>query len=109
QDVEKLPIRWTVRTDVRRVGRHQRVQRIEADDATTERRSAPDQLAQITEISHAPIARRTQRIELRGDTPGASTGGNGRWLVAMLGRHDQTQLTAEPGVQRDRGRVIAER
>jgi hypothetical protein len=94
QHVEKLPIRRTVGTDVRRIRRHQRMQRIETDDAAAERRGVTNQLAQIAEIAHAPVTRRAQRIELRSDAPCASPSRDDLWLVAMLGCHDQTHLAA---------------
>ena len=109
EHVEELTVRRTVRTDVRRIRRHERVQRIEADDAAAERCGVTDQLAQIAEIAHAPVARRTQRVELRGDAPHALACSDRRQLITVRRGNDETQLTAEAGVQRDRCSVIAER
>ena len=90
QHVEKLTTRWAVRADVRGVGWHEGMQRVEADDPAAERCGKVDELAQVAEVAHAPVALRTQRIQLNGETPDTMTRGNHSRLKAALGCNDES-------------------
>ncbi len=80
------------------------MQRIEADAVGAKLARELDQVLQIGEIAHAPVARRTHAVELHGDEPRAiEIPGKG------LRRHDQRHVLARGSGIRETEAVCARR
>src|SRR5580765_6353241 len=76
ENVERVPAGRAVRAAARGVqGAH-------ADSRRAEARGQLDQVAQVAEIADAPVARRTQAIELHRETPQAPAFAEHRGFVA---------------------------
>jgi hypothetical protein len=94
-DVERVelgPRRGAVRTLVRRVVREQRVQGIQPDHVGARAGGADDEVGQIAEIAEAPVALRTQRMQLQREAPEPAAALQPGRLVAACGRADQQRV-----------------
>ena len=85
------------------------MQGIDANEARTDRGEPADHLDKVGEITHAPVALRTQRVQLHGHAPEAPAGGDIRRLVAFLWRDDDPAARHGPCIDRHIQIVIAER
>ena len=96
EHVELQPRRRAVRAGVGRVVREQRVQGIESDDAGALLRDLFRELRQIAEITNAPVARRTQGVELHGRTPDLAACLQCLRPMAMRRRADHERVASQP-------------
>ena len=87
--VEPAPGRGAVRAGALRVGRIEGMDRVEADEVGAPGGHLLDQLTQIAEIADAPVVAAAQAVELHARAPHLAAIGDGRLLVARLGRDDE--------------------
>ena len=88
QHVQKIPIRCAIRARALRIGRGERVQRIQTDETRAAGCQPADHRLQVVEIADSPIGRGAQRVELYRDAPNAPAVDDRRRLVAKVRRHD---------------------
>lgn len=96
QHVDPLPRRRAVGAGARRIGREQRVQRVQADQVGALPGHAVDERFEVAEIADAPVARRAQCIELQRRPPDAAAVLHGGWSVAAAGRSDEHRFAGKP-------------
>ena len=87
--VEPASGRGAVRAGALRVGRIEGMDRVEADEVGAPGGHLLDQLTQIAEIADAPVVAAAQAVELYARAPHLAAIGDGRLLVARLGRDDE--------------------
>jgi hypothetical protein len=75
-----------------RIGREQRVQRIQADECGAFGSASLHDFAQVGEIADAPVGARAQRIELYGEPPETTPPGEHVGFVAAARRGNQYAL-----------------
>ncbi len=87
--VEPASGRGAVRAGALRVGRIEGMDRVEANEVGAPGGHLLDQLTQIAEITDAPVVAAAQAVELHARAPHLAAIGDGRLLVARLGRDDE--------------------